>query len=308
MHLTKRALGLTTIIFVILLLSAGYYFSTEMVAFQVRTIDEDHEKSRIKDFKQIGLSEPETLRFQNGTISIQSWFFKNPKKKKCGVILLHGHSGTRWGILKYAPLFWKRGCSLFVYDARHHGESSGEFGTFGYYEKFDLDKGIEYFSEVSGIPEEKIGALGESYGAATVLQLANIRKDVAFIIAESSYKDMRTIIQKRAIELYGYPILIVSSVAFQIAELRANFSVEETSPLKAASHISAPVLLIHSKADELTPYEHSVEIFEAIPGKKKKLFITEWGAPHAKSINTNYKEVENSVDAFVKEYAPAEFR
>ncbi|XMO25115.1 alpha/beta hydrolase [Leptospira sp. 'Mane'] len=308
MHLTKKALGLITTIFAILLLSAGYYFSTEIVAFKVRSMEEDHTRSKIKDFKQIGLPEPETLRFQNGTISIQSWFFKNPKKKKCGVILLHGHTGTRWGILKYTPLFWKRGCSLFVYDARHHGESSGEFGTYGFYEKFDLDKGIEYFSEVSGIPEEKIGALGESYGAATVLQLSNVRKEVAFIIAESPYKDMRSIIEKRAVELYGYPILVVSAVAFQIAELRANFLVEDTSPLKAASQISAPVLLIHSKTDEFTPYEHSVEILEAIPGKKKKLFITEWGAAHSKSINTNYKEVENSVDAFIKEFAPPEFK
>ncbi len=304
----KRVFAIVLILFVLLLLYAGEYFSKEIVSFRVRSFAEDQARSKIKNMKEIGLPEPENLRFQNGSISLQSWFFKNPKRKKCGVILLHGHTGTRWGILKYAPLFWKRGCSLFAYDARHHGESNGDYGTFGYYEKTDLDRAVDYFSEISGIPEEQIGVLGESYGAATSIQLADVRKELAFVIAESSYKDMRSVIEKRAVELYGFPILIVSPIAFQIAEIKAKFHVSETAPVRSAAKAEFPILLIHSKTDELTPYEHSVEIFEAIPGNRKSIFITEWGAPHSRSINTNYAEVEKKVDAFVKEFAPKEFQ
>lgn len=297
----KKILSLFIIILTFFLLGAGYFFSSSIVSFPITTLEEDKTKLNINSVVDFGLPEPESIRFQNGILRLRGWYFKNPKRKKCGVVLLHGHKRTRYGVLKYAPLFWKQGCSLFMYDARHHGESAGEYGTYGFYEKSDLERAIEFFSEISTVPEEKIGIFGASFGAATALQYAEGRNDFAFVIADSPYMDMRSIVEKRAVDLYSPLILFLSPIALSIAEIRADFLVDEVSPKKAAKYIFQPVLLIHSNSDEITPVSHSEEIFQNLKSNRKQLFITDWGASHCKSIDTRYKEYESIVNSFLKE-------
>ncbi|TGL88541.1 alpha/beta fold hydrolase [Leptospira congkakensis] len=297
----KKILSTFIIFLTFFLLGAGYYFSSSIVSFPITSLEEDKERLKILSFGDFGLPEPESIRFQNGSLRLRGWYFKNPKKKKCGVVLLHGHTRTRYGVLKYAPLFWKRGCSLFTYDARRHGESAGEYGTYGFYEKQDLERAIEFFSEISTVPEEEIGIFGASFGAATALQYAEGRSDFAFVIADSPFMDMRSIVEKRAVDLYSPLVLFLSPIALSIAEVRADFLVDEVSPKKAAKSITLPVLLIHSKTDEFTPVSHSEEIFQNLKSNRKQLLITDWGAKHCKSIDTRYNEYEAVVNTFLKE-------
>ncbi|MBM9588819.1 alpha/beta fold hydrolase [Leptospira sp. 201903075] len=297
----KKILSISIIFLTCFMLGAGYYFSSSILSFPITSLDEDKAKLKITSISEFGLPEPESVRFQNGSLRLRGWYFKNPKKKKCGVVLLHGHTRTRYGILKYAPIFWKRGCSLFAYDARHHGESAGEYGTYGFYEKHDLERAIEFFSEISSVPEEQIGLFGASFGAATALQYAEGRSDYAFVIADSPFMDMRSIVEKRAVDLYSPVVLFLSPIALSIAEVRADFLVDEVSPKKAAKYISQPVLLIHSKTDEITPVSHSEEIFQNLKTNRKQLFVTDWGAAHCKSIDVRYDEYESMVNSFLKE-------
>ncbi|PJZ44331.1 alpha/beta hydrolase [Leptospira brenneri] len=297
----KKILSLSVIFLTFFLLGVGYYFSSSIISFPVTSLEEDKARLKIQSVSEFGLPEPESIRFQNGSLRLRGWYFKNPQKKKCGVVLLHGHTRTRYGILKYAPVFWKRGCSLFAYDARRHGESAGEYGTYGYFEKNDLERAIEFFSEISTVPEEQIGIFGASFGAATALQYAEGRNDFAFVIADSPYMDMRSIVEKRAVDFYSPLILFLSPIALSIAEIRADFLVNEVSPKEAAKYISLPVLLIHSKTDEVTPVSHSEEIFQNLKSKRKQLLVTDWGASHCKSIDVRPEEYESIVNSFLKE-------
>lgn len=297
----KKILSISIIFLTFFLLGAGYFFSSSIVSFPITSLEEDQAKLKILSIADFGLPAPESIRFQNGSLRLRGWYFKNPKKKKCGVVLLHGHTRTRYGILKYAPIFWKRGCSLFAYDARHHGESAGEYGTYGFYEKHDLERAIEFFSEISSVPEEQIGLFGASFGAATALQYAEGRSDYAFVVADSPFMDMRSIVEKRAVDLYSPLVLFLSPIALSIAEVRADFLVDEVSPKKAAKFISQPVLLIHSQTDEITPVSHSEEIFQNLKTNRKQLFVTDWGAAHCKSIDVRYDEYEVVVNTFLKE-------
>lgn len=298
MSKTKRIFYWGVLLFIVLLLGAGYYFSSEIVQFKKRTLDEDKTNLKIQSVADFGLPEPESIRFQNGDIRLKGWFFKHPKPKSCGIILLHGQTGSRWGALKYSPYFWKKGCHVFAFDARHHGESDGEYGTYGYYEKQDLERAHETFSEISGVPEEKIGILGESYGAATAIQYSSGRKDIAFVIADSCFSDLETIVRTRAIALYGKPILVLVPIALAFAELRANFDSRDVSPKQAARNIQVPFLLVHSKADTYTPYQHSEHIYSETRFAKRMLVLTEDGAGHGGSITTNRAGYEKSLNQF----------
>lgn len=294
----------TTSILVILYLGISYYFSNQIVAFKHNTLEEDRISLGYEGLSDFNLPTPVDGSFNNDDVTMKYWYFSHPSQKKCGVILVHGFGRTRWGAIKFAPLFWNQGCSIFSFDLRRHGESSLTYGTFGYLEKDDLQKAFETFAEISKIPKNKIGVLGVSYGAATALQWAGDGAEPAFVIAESSYKDLDSIVGKRAIDLYGSFVGIFIPTAYEIAEFRSGMVIEDTNPAKSAENIKAPVLVIHSKSDEYTPYTHSEEIYKHIRIPEKELVITDWGAEHIKSIDVNYLEFDKIVNGFLKKFVP----
>ncbi|GBF50107.1 peptidase, S9A/B/C family, catalytic domain protein [Leptospira ryugenii] len=298
-----KKLTLLFAVFAIILLGAGFYFSSEIISFRKRTLLEDQTNLKIKNVSDFGLPVPKEISFQSMGLVLKGWHFANPNSKGCGIITLHGITGTRWGGLKYAPYFWKKGCDVFAYDARRHGESEGIYGTYGFYEKNDLASAHKTFSEITNIPKNRIGIVGESYGAATALLYVSGRPDVQFVLADSPFKSFHSIIAERAEVLYGKPILLLVPIAIAIAEWRADFDEDEISILDAAKGINIPSLLVHSESDDYTMPSHSKEIEENIATKKKKLYRTKNGAGHAKSILVNREEYERTIDEFITNYS-----
>jgi len=282
----------------------SYFFAGEIIDFKKRNLEEDRKNEKISGFSDFNLSEPEDHLFTNQEgLKFKAWYFPN-SPKRCGVLLLHGFTGTRWGVMKYAPIFRKLGCEIFAYDHRKHGESEGRFGTFGYYEKYDFLEALEYFEKISGIAPERIGVLGESMGAATAIQgLALANKQYAFLIAESSYKDLDSIIGKKAVDIYGQWVKAFIPMAYWIAEFRADFHIEDVSPMKSVASLRIPVLFIHSDADDYTPSSHSREIYENTGSPIKEIVITDWNSGHALSINDDYERFEKIVISFLRRHS-----
>ena len=298
----KIALSVLFIFLFSVYFGVSFYFSSLVITPEFRSLEIDKADQKINSFHDLNLPNPLEKNFQSENHTLASWYFAHPQRKNCGVILLHGFRGTRWGALKYAPVFWKKSCDVFMYDHRRHGASSGKYITFGYYEKEDLENAIQFFIELSNLPRERIGILGESMGAATALQYAGFKKPkLAFIIAESPFKDLDSIVGKRALDLYGKLASPFIPFAYTITEFRASIKVSEISPILAAESIQIPVLLIHSETDDYTPVEHSKEIFEHLKSPQKKLVLTDWGSKHAKSIDDNYEKFEKIVLDFLIE-------
>ncbi len=298
-HIKKIFVG-----FLILFLSyvgVSWYFSNQLIFFKSRTLEEDIPRYKINSHIQLNLNAPEEIEIKNADITLKGWYFAG--KNQCGVIFHHGYGGTRIGIMKYIPLFKEFNCHMILYDARHHGNSTRKSGTFGYYEKFDLEKVIDFLKEKAKIPDENIVLVGESMGAATIIQFAGYtERNFKMILADSPYKDLESIVKKRSKDLYGKFALIFLKGAFLISELRSGINIEEISPVKFAASIQTPILIIHSRNDDYTPSEHSVEIFNALKLKEKEVILTDWGSEHAKSIDDNYDKYNFYLKEFIKKY------
>ena len=52
-----------------------------------------------------GLPEPEEVRIDTGEVTLAGWYFDNPADAGCGLLFLHGFTGTRYHALNWAPLF-----------------------------------------------------------------------------------------------------------------------------------------------------------------------------------------------------------
>lgn len=284
-------------------LAGSWYFSGLIVKFTPHTLAE--QRAEHGDPVAYGLPAPEEISFAGDGVRLSGWYFDNPAAGDCGALILHGHTTSRYAMLKYAPLFWPRGCDLMFYDHRHHGGSAGDYGTYGYYEKLDALAALTWFEQRSGLPADKIAVMGESYGAATALQLVAVAPDLAFVAADSPYEDLRTIIGEQAEQRYGAWTELFVPGALALAGLRADFVPSQVSPILAIAELHEPVFLSHSATDEYTPSHNSVDIDAALPAAVcQRFYLTDWGAAHGQSIDDNFTAYQAQFDEFLAACAP----
>jgi dipeptidyl aminopeptidase/acylaminoacyl peptidase len=287
-----------------------WYFSGALVGFKHSTLQEVRERTEGRlgpyDLDEYGLPQPEDVLVNVGDgIVLSGWFFENERGGDCGVVLLHGRGGARVETFVYVPLFWARGCHAMMFDARHHGDSTGQYATYGYHEKGDTLQVLAWFSERTELKTSQIGLMGVSYGAATVLQAAALEPDLAFVAAEAPFQDLPTLLGEQAEERYGRLVrAILMPTVLLFAGWRADFEPAAVSPMLAAREIQAPVFLMHSLQDESIPTSHVQAIEANIAHDRKVLHLTDWGAPHAQCMKTDPETFKAYMDDFLDRYVP----
>lgn len=179
-------------------------------------------------------------------------YIKNPNSTKNTIILVHKFSGSRYTSLKYIDMFIDKGFNVLLYDSRDHGHSGGKNITFGFSEKYDLDRWVTwvYNKNNGGI----IGVYGEDLGAATAILHSSLNEDnkrVSFYIADSSYSDLKQLLASRLKEDYKINnTLAVNFILFyteKVNKLNNEFTFKEASPITYIKNITTPILFIHSE-------------------------------------------------------------
>ena len=296
--------GVILVFLLLAIYAAGSaYFANILIAKETQTLAES--QSRMAEIlADSPLPVPEDVIIDAGDVMLSGWFYDNPQDGACAVLLLHGYTGTRVGTLQYAPLFWDKGCDLLAYDARGHGNSSEALHTYGYYEKEDGVAAAEWLMTRTGLEQENIGLAGVSYGASTVLQMLPQLPDVAFVLADSPYQDLETIVEYQGVSQFGDWVTAFLPGGFAIAELRADFEKEAVSPKNAVANTNTPIFLIHAKEDSFTPVTHSEAIYANGNQETIEFHVTDWGASHAQSIIVEPDAYKLMVDEFLSVYAP----
>jgi uncharacterized protein len=233
-------------------------------------------------------------------VLLRGWKVKPPNANGDWVLLYHGQSDNRTGMIGQATLLLHHGYSVTMMDARAHGESGGNMATYGWLERQDTRAIIDAL-KISETPRN-IYALGSSMGAAIALQSAAVDPRIDGVVAESSFSDLRE-------ASYDYAGLHWSSwlgktlfrpgtwTVISTAQEEGHFSIEEVSPEKSVSMRPFAVLLICDGADNIIPCRHSRRIFRAAVGPKELWEVPR--AQHASAIGAEPAEYERRVIGFL---------
>ena len=194
--------------------------------------------------------------------TLRAWNIRPVNSNGNAVILLHGLGDNRFGMTGYAELLLSRGFSVLMPDARAHGTSGGNLATFGLLESDDIHRWLDWL-EQNDHPECIFG-LGESMGAALLLQ--SLRSETRFcaVAAESSFASFREIAYDRVAQFFrtgpwlGRTVLRpIIGFAFVYARWKYKLDFEQVSPEDAVAATSIPVFLIHGQSDSNIPVRHS---------------------------------------------------
>lgn len=301
------ALGIFAALLAILYIGASWYFSTILVAGNVKAVTADEIAQAEADLAPAGIPLPEEVTIAADDVSLAGYFYDNPADAGCGMVILHGYSSIAYDMASFVPMFWNLGCEVITYDARGHGNSSEAYHTFGYYERQDASAVVDWLIAETGVAADHIGLLGVSYGAATSLQTLAERSDLAFVVADSSYQDYYTIVAYQGEAQYGTWLKPLIFGATNLAEWRADFELDDVSPKDTIVGSPIPVLLIHALEDSYTFASHSETIYANADHGRTQLQITDWGNGHGASRSTQPEQYEAIVYEFMDQYAPQFF-
>jgi fermentation-respiration switch protein FrsA (DUF1100 family) len=178
-------------------------------------------------------------------------------------MVLHGIGDSRVGSAGFAPLFLREGYSVLAPDGRGHGTSEGAYVTYGLREKFDTVAWVEWMQRAGC---GKVYGLGESLGAAVLIQAAGVRSVFAAIVAECAFADLRGIAAYRVGQMTRMPLFVsrfVVGSAWLYARAADGFDFDQVSPVRMIVGTPTPILLIHGLSDTRTPPSNSEELARA---------------------------------------------
>lgn len=233
-------------------------------------------------------------------ISLNGWKVRAENPNGTWVLLFHGVSDNRVGVVGQSEFLLQNGYSVVMMDARSHGDSGGPIATYGWLERRDTSAVIDAL-ETSERPQH-LFALGESMGAGIALQSAGVDPRIEAVVAEASFANL----QEAAYDYAGlreYPWLgktLFAPGAWLMVyrgEHLAGFPGAEVSAVKAVAARPFPVFIICDAEDHALPCRHSEMIFRAARGQKE--FWRVPGAYHTAAVGFEPEEFKRRVLGFL---------
>lgn len=193
-----------------------------------------------------------TLSTDDGA-QLYGWFITHPNTEYT-LWMFSGNAGNKSYMLDAVRLVYDLGLSVFVYDYRGYGKSTGKLTEQAMYS--DAEVAWNFLTQTKQIPPDRIILHGRSLGTAMASWVAAKTKP-AGIILESGF----TSIDDMAASLYK---LIPTKLL-----LRWSYN-----NLERISKAKSPILIIHSPDDEMIPYSHALRLLEAAPDNTEFLQIS----------------------------------
>ncbi|MCR5725363.1 MAG: alpha/beta hydrolase [Treponema sp.] len=224
------------------------------------------------------------------------------EKHKGIVLMMHGfHSTPMRDFASIARWYYEQGYSICLPYQRTHGESEGEYLTFGVKERFDAYDWVQELNERYGM-ENDIWVHGISMGCATVLMASgfdypfNVRGIIADCGFTSPTEIMLAVMKSQHIP---FPNLVVKTGDIFTRQL-ADFSLYEYDTYKALLTNETPVLFIHGTADTFVPAFMTLSNFEVCRAPKELVLVD--GGLHAISFYKDEELYTSRLQAFLNAY------
>jgi alpha-beta hydrolase superfamily lysophospholipase len=229
-------------------------------------------------------------------VQLRGWKVHPASPNGDWVLLFHGVSDNRTGVLGHAEFLLRHGYSTVMMDSRAHGDSGGEIATYGWKERYDTVAIVNALYATEKV--RHLYALGVSMGAAIALQSAAVEPRIEGVVAEDPFADLREVTYDyaglRFSPFLGKTLFRPASIlALHAIAKEGRFDPAEVSPEKAVATGYFAVLLICGTRDHTIPCRHAERIYRAARGPKE-LWIVD-GAEHASALGRAPAEYERRV-------------
>ena len=233
----------------------------------------------------LGLSYEKIVLETDDRLKLSGWFVP-AKNAELTVLFCHGNAGNMAHRMDSINIFNELGLNCFIFDYRGYGNSEGKPTEEGTY--VDAEVAWKWLTKDKNIPPGEIIIFGRSLGGCIAANLATKVTAKGLVIESgfTSYVDMGK---------KFYPYLPVG--------LFAKFSY---NALDSVRRVHCPVMIIHSRNDELVPFEFCLQLYDGANEPKELLEIFGGHNDGFLFSGETYKQGWSSWLEFLKNYKAAD--
>lgn len=190
------------------------------------------------DLQRAAGAEDRWMHARDGT-RLHAWWFPQPGARLV-TLFLHGNAGNVTHRIDHAAEIRRAGSAILVLDYRGYGKSEGRPTESGVYQ--DADAAYDDLLGMGWTPPH-ILLHGESLGTAVAVDLAS-RRPSAGLVLEA-------------------PLASVQEIAAGVVPLLGPALARGFESKRKIPKVHVPVFVIHGDRDEIIPFLHGQEVFEA---------------------------------------------
>ncbi len=185
----------------------------------------------------------------NGLL-ISAQLIENPASRYT-ILFSHGNAEDIGDLSWFLKEFYRHGFSVIAYDYSGYGTSSGKPTEQAVFD--NAEAVYDYLTTKRGIAPERIIVWGRSIGSGPSTYLAAKHK-VGGLVIESGFTS-----------------------AFRVMTRIRLLPFDRFDNLQNLGHIKCPVLVIHGKQDEIIPFRHGLQLYEAARKPKVNFWVDRSG-------------------------------
>lgn len=185
-------------------------------------------------------------------LRLHAWFVA-AEQSTATLLFFHGNAGNISHRLDSIAIMRELGLDILIIDYRGYGLSEGKPSERGTY--LDARAAWDYLVDVRKVPPARIVVFGRSLGGAVAAHLASQTRPAAVILEScfSSALDM-------ARRLYPFmPARLITRLKYPVKDY--------------VQRMNSPLLVVHSRSDEIIPFSMGQAIFDAAPEPRQFLEI-----------------------------------
>jgi pimeloyl-ACP methyl ester carboxylesterase len=186
------------------------------------------------------------------SVKLHGWWV--PAREARGtVVMMHGNAGNISHRIGYLTMFNRLGYSVLLFDYRGYGKSEGHPDEEGTYR--DADSAWRHLNEERKVAARDIVMVGESLGGGVATWLAQKHPPRALVLASTF-----TSVPDLGAQIYPWlPVRLLARVRYD--------------NLARVGGIDAPVMIAHSRDDDIIPFSHGESLFAAAHEPKQMLVL-----------------------------------
>ncbi|HEY8822502.1 MAG TPA: alpha/beta hydrolase [Dermatophilaceae bacterium] len=230
-------------------------------------------------------------------VRLSGWLFRADHPTGRSVILVHGWQGNREDV-DFVALTRKllpRGYDVLMFDLRGSGLSMGSNQTLAHNEPRDLLGAYDYMLSLGYAPDQ-MTVLGNSMGAASVIEAAPKLTAVGALVADSAFANLSSAMQGGLTCYTKLPGVL----AIPAIEISRAFGVLPTlSPVDAVRSMPGRAFLfVHSSGDPLLGVSNADQLFAASANSASRLVVIA-GHDHMDTYTHNPAQYMSALLAFI---------
>lgn len=232
--------------------------------------------------------------------TLSAWMLRG-QPGRGAVLLLHGVRADRREMLGRARFLNQLGYAVLLPDLPAHGESSGEYITYGLREAEGVRAALGWLRRE--LPDEKLGVIGVSLGAAAFV-LAQARPAPSAVVLESMFPSINEAVTNRLGLYLGAPGTVLAPLLLWQLPLRVSISPSQLQPISEMATMHSPLLIAAGMADQHTPVAETQRIFDAAAAPKDLWLLP--GAAHVDLHAFAPREYEARIATFLARHLHAQ--